>query len=793
MAIWLLSTFVLAAAAPWLHRLLRAATPWALATYAGAMAVFLATWAPQVADGATPRVSWTWAAALGMEFSLRLDGWGLLMAIVISGVGAMILLYGGGYLAGDRRLGSFYMFLLLFMGSMLGVALADNLLLLFVFWELTSLSSYLLIGFDHERPAARAAALQALLVTGLGGLALLAAVVLLGIAGGSHEFSTLLSRGEAIREHALYPAIVVLVMLGALTKSAQFPFHFWLPNAMEAPTPVSAYLHSATMVKAGVFLLARLTPILGGTATWQVPLIVAGGATMLLGAAMALGSDTLKRILAYSTISVLGTLTMLIGVGTPAALHAAVVMLLAHALYKGALFMIAGAVSHATHEYEAERLGGLARLMPATATAAILAAVSMCGLPPVFGFIAKEAFYEATLGAAEWTTWLTSAAVLANILLFAVALRVGVRPFVGRAAETAADAYEVGAALWLGPLLLGVIGLFLGLWPVACDARIIVPAAAAIGAGAALPKLALWHGLGPALYLSGLTVAGGCAAFGMRRGARLAGRALQKPSAWGPEAWYHGCVAGMNAVAAWQTRVLQNGYLRIYLWAVLTTAIGLIGFALLRGAEWTGVPMAWDLHAGEMVVCVLILLAAAAAVRARARLAAIALLGAVGYGVALIFVFFGAPDLAMTQFLIETLLVILFVLVFYHLPPFVIYSEPATRARDAIVATAFGGMMALLVLAVGGPGEGARVSDYFAAHSWSEAHGRNVVNVILVDFRAMDTLGEITVLAAAAAGVYALLRLKRGRARMPRSAVEPRGTVRAAKREPAETASAVRE
>lgn len=788
MATWLLSTFVLAALAPWLHRLLRAATPWVLATYAAAMAVCLATWAPQVADGATPRLAWTWAAALGMEFSLRLDGWGLLMAIVISGVGATILLYGGGYLAGDRRLGSFYMFLLLFMGSMLGVALADNLLLMFVFWELTSLSSYLLIGFDHERPAARAAALQALLVTGLGGLALLAAVVLMGVAGGSYEFSSLLSRGDAIRGHASYPAIIVLVLLGAFTKSAQFPFHFWLPNAMEAPTPVSAYLHSATMVKAGVFLLARLTPILGGTAAWQVPLMLAGGATMLLGAVMALGSDTLKRILAYSTVSVLGTLTMLIGVGTPAALHAAVVMLLAHALYKGALFMIAGAVSHATHEYEPERLGGLARIMPWTATSAGLAALSMCGLPPAFGFIAKEAFYESTLGASGWSTWLTSAAVLGNVLLIAVALRVGVMPFAARATQATTDAHEVSLTLWLGPALLAAIGILIGLSPAVCDARLVVPAGAAIGAGETPPRLALWHGVGPALYLSGLTVAVGCAAFAMRRAARLAGIALRKPAAWGPESWYHGCVAGMNAVATWQTRVLQNGYLRVYLWTTLVTAVGLVGYALLRGADLTDLPLSWDLHAGETVVCALILLATAAAVRARARLAAIALLGAVGYGVALIFVFFGAPDLAMTQFLIETLLVILFVLVFYHLPPFVIYSERAARTRDAIVATAFGGMMALLVMAIGGGHDGPRVSDYFAERSLGEAHGRNVVNVILVDFRAIDTLGEITVLAAAAAGVYALLRLRGGRARLPRIAVEPRTTIGSAKRERAETA-----
>ncbi len=402
MITWLLVIMGLACAAPLLHRVLRGATHWVLAGVAAALTAYLASLVPEIACGGVRVPRWAWVPQFGLDLALRIDGWSVLMALIISGIGALILVYAGGYLAGHRQLGAMYAYLLLFMGSMLGVALSDNLILLFIFWELTSLSSYLLIGFEHERAEARAAALQALLVTGLGGLALLAGAVLLGLAAGTFEISALLSRGAEVRAHGFYTPIVVLVLLGALTKSAQFPFHFWLPNAMEAPTPVSAYLHSATMVKAGVFLLARMAPILGGSLVWETALVSVGAVTMLLGAAMATGSRTLKRILAYSTISVLGTLTMLIGVGTTSALQAAAAVLLAHALYKGALFMTAGALSHATGEYEAERLSGLGGSLRMTAAGGLLAALSMAGIPPLVGFAAKESYYGSALGGGSW-------------------------------------------------------------------------------------------------------------------------------------------------------------------------------------------------------------------------------------------------------------------------------------------------------------------------------------------------------------------------------------------------------
>ena len=370
--------------------------------------------------------------ALGVNLSFTVDGLSLLFALLISGVGALVLVYAGGYLAGSPQLGRLYAFLLFFMASMLGLVLADNLLLLFVFWELTSLSSYLLIGFDHERAEARAAALQALLVTGGGSLALLAGFLLLGQVGGSLELSALLSRPGAVTAHLLYVPILLLVLAGAFTKSAQFPFHFWLPAAMAAPTPVSAYLHSATMVKAGVYLLARLSPVLGGTDFWVWLVTVTGSATMLVGAYLALRQSDLKLILAYSTVSALGVMTSLLGLGGALAVRAALAFLLGHALYKGALFLVAGALDHQTGTRDVDRLAGLARAMPITALAAGLAALSMAGIPPLFGFIAKELSYEATLHAPA-SAWVTAAAVLANALLVAAAGLAGLKPFLGKA------------------------------------------------------------------------------------------------------------------------------------------------------------------------------------------------------------------------------------------------------------------------------------------------------------------------------------------------------------------------
>lgn len=762
MTVAVLSGFLVALAAPWLHRLGRRTSGWMLALLPVALAVYLGSHIAQVAAGETFRESHAWAPGLGVELSFYLDGLSLLFALLISGIGALVFVYAGGYLAGHGHLGRFYVFLLMFMASMLGVVLADNLFTLYVFWELTSLTSFLLIGFEHEREEARKAAWQALLVTSGGGLAMLAGLVLLGQIGGAMELSVLTSQGDAIRQHTLYLPILFLILVGAFTKSAQFPFHFWLPAAMEAPPPVSAYLHSATMVKAGVYLLARLSPALGGTEAWWYLVTLIGVATMLCGAYLALCGTDLKRILAYSTVSALGVLVMLLGMGTTAAIQAALVFLLAHALYKGALFLVAGAVDHETGARDADRLGGLWRAMPLTATAGILAALSLAGIAPFFGFIGKEMLLEAALGT-EARRFLVPVIVLAGAVFVAVACIVTIRVFLGERRPTPRHPHEAPPSLWLGPLLMAGIGLAFGLFSSWVASWGLSPAVSAVlgQRGPHEPlQLSLWHGLTPALALSAGSVLLGLAVYVGWNGLRRVNRRLDFLRSHGPAWWYDVALSGLNRLASAQTRLLQSGYLRYYILACLGTTVALTGYALIAsvGLSWRFVGP--EVRFYEAALAGLLLVAALTAVRSRTRLAAVAALGVVGYGMAIAFILFGAPDLAMTQFAIETLTVILFVLVLYRLPRFAVFSSRWDRIRDAAVALTTGLLVTALVLTAIHAATPPPVSRYYAEHSVSAAHGRNIVNVILVDFRGFDTLGEITVLAVAGIGVYALVKLR---------------------------------
>jgi multicomponent Na+:H+ antiporter subunit A len=732
---------------------------WTVALFVLAVGVYFASFLGNIASGETFHFSRHWAPALGVNLSFTLDGLSMLFVLLICGIGALVLVYASGYMAGHPLLGRFYAYLLLFMASMLGLVLADNLLLLFVFWELTSFSSYLLIGFDHERPEARAAALQALLVTGGGGLALMAGIILLGQAGGSLELSTLLSRAERLHAHPLYAPALLLILLGAFTKSAQFPFYFWLPSAMEAPTPVSAYLHSATMVKAGVYLLARTSPALGGTDLWIWTVSVVGAVTMLLGGWLAIVQSDLKRILAYSTVSALGMLTFLLGLGGKMAVQAAMAYLLGHALYKGALFLVAGALDHSTGTRDVEKLSGLGRAMPLTALAAGIAALSMAGLPPLFGFIAKELSYEATLHAPA-AKWVTAAAVVANVLLVAAAALVGLRPFWGQTRPTPRQAHEAPLSMLLGPLALASLSVAFGFRPAWGAEELVSAASSSVLGQPATIELALWHGLTPALALSVVTLVGGVCAYAARGLLKKVAARWEGHGRWGPAGCYELALIGLNGLAIGQTRLLQSGYLRYYLMITVTTTTVLTGYALVgRGVPEVAIDWS-DLQFYEAGLAVLMLLAILASVLLGSRLAAIAALGVVGYGVALVYVLFGAPDLAMTQFLVETLTVILFVLVFYHLPEPRRVSDKIARWRDAALASATGALMTALVLA-GTPENYPSISSFFAEHSVPHGHGRNIVNVILVDFRALDTMGEITVLSVAAVGVYALLKLRR--------------------------------
>lgn len=751
-----LTPFVLALAAPAVRRWAGPASGWLLAAGPAALTLYFATLLGPVAAGEALSFSTPWVPGSGVMLSFYIDGLSLLFALLICGIGSFIVAYAAAYLHGHADLGRFLLFILLFMGSMLGLVLADNVITLFVFWELTSITSFLLIGFNHREARSRRAAVQALVVTGGGGLALLAGLLLMAQVGGSLELSVLLTQGELLRAHPAYAAMLTLVLLGAFTKSAQLPFHFWLPNAMEAPTPVSAYLHSATMVKAGVYLLARMNPGLGGTEAWQTTLVIFGGLTFLVGAVLALRNTDLKLMLAQTTVASLGLLVLLIGVGTELALQGAMAYLLAHALFKGALFMVAGSIDHGSGTRELTALGGLRRAMPLTFAAGALAAVSMAGLPPLFGFIAKEFVYKGTLdGPAALAV--TACAVIGNALMFAVACLVGFKPFLGARTATPHAPHEGGPGLWLGPLVLATLGLLTGLLFNATERLLIAPAVAAV-AGAPVPvDLYLWGGFKAPLWLSLATVALGALLLWRARPLQAA-LARRLGRLWGPDQGYDQFLDGLMGFARAVSARVQTGSLRRYLLlGFVVLALALVT-PLLRhglGAASFAMPM------GDLYVWGVALLTVAgglAIASTQSRLVAILAMGVLGLAVAFVFLMFGAPDLVFTQLMVETLSVVILALIIARVP----VSENDTRGRgravgDATLAFVIGASITLILLAVTGVPLDMSLSEYFAAKSYTEAYGRNIVNVILVDFRALDTFGEIAVVLIAAVAVLGLL------------------------------------
>ena len=748
---FILSPFVIAILAAWLvNRFPRRAGM--LAAWPALLAVLLGNeWRRAVSDGGR-LVELPWAPSLGLSLSFNLDGLGLLFATLITGIGALIVLYASRYLDGHAHAGRFHASLFAFMGSMIGVVLSDNILTLFVFWELTGFTSFLLIGFEHERAAARAAAIQALIVTGGGGLALLAAGVLLVDVSGTANLSAMAAERTSIVASPFYGAITGLILLAAFTKSAQVPFHFWLPNAMEAPTPVSAYLHSATMVKAGVYLIARMTPIVGSTPAWTTVVTVAGAATMVVGAYRAVQETDLKRILAYSTVSALGVLTMLLGVGTREAIVAALVYLVAHAGYKGSLFLVAGAIDHETGTRDISALAGLRRAMPITTLAAGAAALSMAGVPLTLGFVGKDGAYEALLDATDWFPWLLALTVLASILLGLAGLIAGVLPFRGDVARVK-DVHDPAWPLWFPPLVLAIGGLVVGVAPSSINAPLSTAATAVAGTSVDV-SLAIWHGLTPALLLSVLTLAAVGSAYVVHESVRTR---TWKPR-HGTEDLYEGALSGLNAASRAIAPALHSASLRTYVMVIVVTAVLMGGAALVTEAGLGSAAPRTRITVHDVLLVVVIIAGAIAATLARSPMSAVLALGAVGYGVAMTFLGFGAPDLAMTQFSVETLTVLIYVLVFRHFPGLGPLSPPLVRARDGLVAIGIGIFIAALLVSIATTETAPRLREYFTEFGPTLGHGRNIVNVILVDFRAFDTLGEITVLATAAIGVRGLLR-----------------------------------
>ena len=761
MLLAVLSGFLLAIAVPALHRLAGHRIGWVLAALPAALTAYFASLLPEVSNGQRLLFENAWMPGLGITLDFMVDGLALMFALLISGIGTFILIYAGSYLKGHQDLARFYVIMLSFMASMLGLVLSDNLITFFVFWELTSITSYMLIGFNHEDVEARKCALQGLFVTAGGGLVLMAGLILLIFITGSSSFSDILASDVLLHEHGLYLAAAVCILIGAFTKSAQVPFHFWLPNAMAAPTPVSAYLHSATMVKAGVYLLARLNPAMDGDPLWGSSLMFFGAATMLTGVYLAFSSTGIKKILAYSTVMALGTLTMLIGIGTEKAIIAFVCMLVAHSLYKGALFMLAGALDHETGTKDITKMGGLRRAMPATAAITCLAALSLAGLPPLFGFVGKELMLAATLGSPVWSWGLTAAVLVSAALGVAVAGLVFIKPFFGPAVNTPRRPHEAPFAMLVGPAVLGLLALFFGVLPSVPASWLFDAAIAAVHGGEVQTDLALWHGVNLPLILTGLTLLAGGLLFAGWRKLRPTLYAINTAgSRIGPEAGYFRFMLGITQVANWQTRLLQNGVLGIYLLVLVLVTFGLAGYTLLSRH---GLALDFDFTDSffyEWQIALLLSVATVFACVTKSRLGSVASLGVLGFGVALTFIHFSAPDLGITQLLVETLTVILLVLVLFKLPPFVNLSSPWERYRDLAVAVFAGAVMTLLMLAVIDIQYFDSISNYYIENSYELAFGKNIVNVILVDFRQLDTLGEIFVLGLAAIGVYSMIKLK---------------------------------
>ncbi|MCF5066242.1 monovalent cation/H+ antiporter subunit A [Pseudomonas syringae] len=731
---------------------------------------------PQIAHGGVIREEFMWLPSLGLNFVLRMDGFAWLFSMLVLGIGTLVSLYARYYMSPDDPVPRFFAFFLAFMGAMLGLVISGNLIQIVFFWELTSLFSFLLIGYWHHRADARRGAYMALMVTGAGGLCLLAGVMLLGHIVGSYDLDLVLAAGDQIRAHSLYPVMLALVLIGALSKSAQFPFHFWLPHAMAAPTPVSAYLHSATMVKAGVFLLARLWPSLSGSEEWFWIVGGAGALTLLLGAYCAMFQNDLKGLLAYSTISHLGLITLLLGLNSPLAAVAAVFHILNHATFKASLFMAAGIIDHESGTRDIRKLSGLVRLIPFTATLAMVASASMAGVPLLNGFLSKEMFFAETVFISS-TQWVEIAlpliATIAGTFSVAYALRFTVDVFFGPPATNLPHTPHEPPRWMRAPVeLLVFTCLLVGIFPAQVVGSILAAAALPV-VGGVLPEysLAIWHGWNAPMIMSLVAMSGGVVLYLLLRKQLKRGRFKYPPVISyfnGKRGFERSLVVMMRGVRKIEKRIstkrLQTQLFLLVLAAVIAGMIPMLN----SGLSWGDRPKI----PGSIVFVTLWLLAIACALGAAwqakyHRLAALTMVSVCGLMTCVTFVWFSAPDLALTQLVVEVVTTVLILLGLRWLPrrieevsplPSSLRKARIRRLRDFLLSTVVGGGMALLSYAMLTRQTPNDISSFYLSRALPEGGGSNVVNVMLVDFRGFDTLGEITVLGAVALTVYALLR-----------------------------------
>lgn len=783
-------TFVAATVAPLIFRALGRNAFYVLAAVPAAAFVWLLfQYGPAYSAGGMEEIL-PWIPSLKLELAFRMDALAWMMSLLILGVGSLVLVYCARYFKNqDPDLGGFGAQLLAFAGAMFGLVTSDDLLMLFIFWELTTILSYLLIGYARTRLAARRSALQALMVTTAGGLAMLVGLIILGQAAGTYRISTILDQAGSLMTGPMQGAVaaaVVLVLSGAVTKSALVPFHFWLPGAMAAPTPVSAYLHAAAMVKAGIYIVARLAPGFAESQFWLPVVLGLGLATMLVGGYRALRQTDIKLILAYGTVSQLGFLTMVVGLGRPDAALAGLGLLLAHGLFKAALFLVVGIIDHQSGTRDIRKLSGVFRSSRALGVVAAIAAASMAGVPPLAGFVAKESVFEAFVhygtghDAPAWGIWILVGLVIGSILTFAYSARFMWGAFATKPGVEPTPFKPIKPAFLAAPAILSLLTIAYGLWPVPVDtwiqpyAALFADGPDAVDAG----HLALWHGVTPALGLTAITFAAGAAMF---YGRNLVSRAQGLVPDWvdGDRA-YQNTIGALDDVAVWVTGRTQRGSLYFYLAVILTVAFAVPATALIMANKPLpdGIYFIDPNSPLQMVAGAGIVVGALAAVRANKRFLAVLMVSVTGYGIALMFALQGAPDLALTQMLVETIVLVAFVLAMRSLPA-ELRDRTGGRLRviRVIIGAAFGITMIFVAIYAMGARVATPVSLDFPRLAYEGGGGLNVVNVTLVDIRAWDTFGEISVLAIAATGVASLIFVRSRGDRIKTSEAVPEGSV----------------
>ncbi|MDC3415595.1 Na+/H+ antiporter subunit A [Aquibacillus salsiterrae] len=716
--------------------------------------------------------SYSWIPSLMISLSFYLDGLSLLFVLLISGIGTLVTFYSIYYLHKSERLGSFYVYLLLFMAAMLGVVLSDNIFVLYTFWELTSISSFLLIGYWHHRAASRYGALKSMMITVFGGLSMLGGLILLNVITGTTSIQAMIQQKDIILESPYLPIIMTFIFLGAFTKSAQFPFHIWLPDAMEAPTPVSAYLHSATMVKAGIFLIARFLPIFVLNEWFFVVVSGIGILTLCWGSFMAVRQTDLKGILAFSTISQLGLIMSLLGIGTKTAIFAAAFHTLNHATFKGSLFMIAGIVDHETGTRDIRKLGGLMTLLPISATLAFFGAFSMAGMPLPFlnGFYSKEMFFDATLelhdnplvGAQLLGQAIPYLAVIGSIFTFIYSMYLVFGTFTGKAKldQLPKKPHEAPLGMLVSPILLVIAVIVIGLFPNLVNQSFLAHTAEAISGYQIEKNIVFWQGFIPPLFMSITVVVLGALLYVTRKKWSKVYTVI--PGNLSFNRVYDKIIVGVETYSSKITNSYMNGSLRRYI-ALIMTMIVVTTFVTIfaTGGFQIKTDDLAEVSYAEIFVAVTMALAAIGTVFARNKIAAILILGVVGYGLSLLFVIYRAPDLALTQLVVETITVALFLLCFYHLPNLRKTDDTiGIKLTNGIIATSFGTMMTLVAISAHSSKWFPTISDYYVETSYKLGGGDNIVNIILVDMRGLDTLFEITVLGIAALAIYGMVKLR---------------------------------